>query len=325
MMQSPTPRYSTHDHQGKARADSTFKPCTGTVNSNVSMDNTNSEQFHQSEESHWSHIENMDKHRISDTVFVPGQRSEFKPKPPKFSGQPDMLEPFLMKMQFMSRHYKWSEEQFRNQLIFSLEGEALKFVSCFPLDVIDNTDKLLELLYHRFGQCTIPGIYRDKLNQIQKLETETIQEYSGRISQLMSRAYPDMQGTNIYQNIAIQYMLKGLPDQSLAYEIYIQKPVNLIQAAEMLDWQIMCRSFTHNSSCDSKKSSSVFTETASIPQLSRDINFSAPRKTDRSNPMTQTNVCYINQRERKCYRCRLRGHMADMCPTLLMDPPSPQQ
>ena len=131
-MQSPTPRYSTHDHQSKAKEESAFKMPNRTVNSNISVDG--SEQFHQSEETHWSRIENMYKSRKSDTVFVQNQQSEFKPKPPKFCGQPDMLEPFLMKMQFMSRHYKWSEEQFRNQLIFSLEGEALKFVSCFSLN-----------------------------------------------------------------------------------------------------------------------------------------------------------------------------------------------
>ena len=136
----------------------------------------------QSKQSQREILEGPENH---DKMYV---QCDFKLKLPKFSRQPDMWEPFLVQMRFISRSYSWSDQQFWEQVIFSLEGEALKFVSNFHEYILDNTDELIEIFSHRFGQCSSPEIYGAKLYKLKKLETETIQQYS----QLMSKAYPEV-------------------------------------------------------------------------------------------------------------------------------------
>ena len=108
---------------------------------------------------------------------------DIKPRLPKFAGEPDTWEPFLMQLQLMSRSYGWSDPKFRDQLMFGLRGEALSFASLLPCHARENTKRLLSAMVQRFGKC------RATLNDIKKLAAEMIQLYSAWVSQLMSRAY----------------------------------------------------------------------------------------------------------------------------------------
>lgn len=52
----------------------------------------------------------------------------------------------------------------------------------------------------------------------------------------MTRAYPGIQGTGIFENLAIEHLLKGLPDQKMAYEILTRKPRTLSETVDMITW-----------------------------------------------------------------------------------------
>ena len=96
----------------------------------------------------------------------------------------------------------------------------------------------------RFGQCLLAETHRANLNNMKKQSREIIQQYSVRVSQLMTRAYPGIQGTGIFEHLAIEHLLKGLPDQRMAYEILTKKPRTLSQTVDMITWHEACRQQT---------------------------------------------------------------------------------
>ena len=61
----------------------------------------------------------------------------------------------------------------------------------------------------------------------------------------MSRAYPGMQGTAVFENLAIEHLLRGLPDQKLTYEILTKKPRDLSEAIYIITWHEACHQFTN--------------------------------------------------------------------------------
>ena len=117
-----------------------------------------------------------------------------KPKLQTFDGK---REPFLMQLRLMSKSYNWSDRKFREQLIFALRGKALIFTSNLPQRTTENTACILRSM----GQ-----------------------QYSARVSHLMLRAYSGIQSTEIYDSLSVEHFLRGLSDQTLAYEILIKSP-----------------------------------------------------------------------------------------------------
>ena len=64
----------------------------------------------------------------------------------------------------------------------------------------------------------------------------------------MSRALPGIQGTGIFENLAIEHLLKGLPDRKIAYEILTKKPRTLSETVDMITWHEACRQQTMKNS-----------------------------------------------------------------------------
>ena len=116
-------------------------------------------------------------------------QNDFKPCPPIFDGKPDAWEPFLMQLRPMSKSYGWSDRKFREQLTFVLQGEALLFASSLPLITFEDTERLLQAMGQRFGQCLLAETHRANLYNLKKQTKENLQQYSARVSRLMSRAY----------------------------------------------------------------------------------------------------------------------------------------
>ena len=207
---------------------------------------------------------------------------DIKPRLPIFSGEVNLWEPFLMQLRLISRSYGWNDAQFRSQLMLALKGEALLYVSSLPLPIRENTTGLLHSMEQRFGQCVFPETHRTNLYNIQQQPTENLQQYSARISQLMMKAFPGMQSTKIYDSLAIEYFLRGLTDQKIAYEVFTKRPRDLSKAVEMVAWHEVCSKLVHQT---------VVHKTE--PQHSH--------KTSR-------------KQNRICYNCRKKGHEANLCP-----------
>ena len=274
------------------------------------------------------------------------QFNDIKPRPPSFDGKPDSWEPFLMQIQMMSRSYGWPDYKFRDQLMFALRGEALLFASNLPIHVREDTELLISAMEQRFGQCLLAETHRANLNNIKKQSRETIQQYSARVSQLMTRAYPGIQGTGIFENLAIEHLLRGLPDQKMAYEIMTKKPRTLSETVDMITWHEACRQQTVKSSGIRRIDHEYYSEYDSddsdvsmnlrrvsgrktvteerINQLWRDMKMYLSQQIEKIvNPSSEDTQCAeISENERKktpykdvtCYKCGEKGHISPDCP-----------
>ena len=135
--------------------------------------------------------------------------NDLQPRPPTFDGKPDTWEPFQMQFRIFAKSYSWSEREFREQLLLALRGEALLYASTLPHITTENTESLLQAMKQRFGLCPLAETYRADLYKLRKHTKENIQQYSARVSRLMSRAYPGMHGTAIYETLAVDICLGG--------------------------------------------------------------------------------------------------------------------
>ena len=219
--------------------------------------------------------------------------------------------------------------------MFALRGEALLFASNLPHITVEDTDSLLQAMGQRFGQCQLAETHRANLYNLKKQSKENLQQYSARVSRLMSRAYPGMQGTPVFENLAIEHLLRGLPDQKLAYEIFTKRPRDLSAATDMISWHETSRLITHTS----LKHEGAGTHTKSQPdshnnrvrtaekcQIERNNElYSSKNRTETKHSLishtletatagTTNNGEYRQQRPSKCFNCRRRGHQAEFCP-----------
>ena len=255
--------------------------------------------------------------------------NDFKPRLPTFDGKPDTLETFLMQFRLFAKSYIWSEREFREQLLLALRGEALLYASSLPHITTENTESLLQAIRQRFGQSLLAETHRANLYSIKKQPKENLQQYSDRVSRHMLRAYPGMQGTAIYETLAIEYLLRGLPDQNLAYEIFIENPTNLLETVEMITWQETCHKLTCSSKTDEQKTQSTDcarlmsqteNENKSVRKTATETNSDNYNKSNSSQMENKTNIIKKSIRQRKRYNCRRRGHLADSCPRVKIIP-----
>ncbi|VDH93358.1 Hypothetical predicted protein [Mytilus galloprovincialis] len=89
----------------------------------------------------------------------------------------------------------------------------------------------------RFGNYNFPETYRRELQTVKKQYKESIHEYASRIEGMVRKAYPGMD-KQLFNNISIEYMLSGLPDQSLAYDVLTKRPRTMEELINLVTWHL---------------------------------------------------------------------------------------
>ena len=181
-------------------------------------------------------------------MYYDGPRYEYKlleednnePRPtlPMFSGKHgNNWDAFWVKFELMAKRYGWSPEKQSEQLLFCLKDEAMDFAAGLSQEVREDLMLFSEALRERFSHSTTPAeTVRANLNNLRKNAKESMNEYASRVRTMMARAYPDIGTTETFTQMTIHHLLQGLNDQSIAYEVLIQRPKTLTEVVNMVTW-----------------------------------------------------------------------------------------
>lgn len=153
-------------------------------------------------------------------------------------------ESFWVQFDMIAKKYGWSHLERNERLIFCFRDEALEFVAQQPEDVRSHPTLLLRAIEQRFGDHVFPETYRARLQNLRKQPKETIEEFASKICSMVSKAYPGLSEGDLYSKLAIEYLVHGLGDTNLEYDILSKRPVTVEQAIDMIQWHICCKTQT---------------------------------------------------------------------------------
>ena len=121
------------------------------------------------------------------------------------------------------------------------QEDALDHYAEEATEVRANLVALVTSLRRRFGDRTLPETYRASLQTLKKQPRETLEEYAARVRKLANRAYPGISGTSLLEEMTIEYLVGGLTDQNLIYNVMTKKPRSVEAALVLIQWHESCR------------------------------------------------------------------------------------
>jgi hypothetical protein len=172
---------------------------------------------------------------------VQARREEPKLRLPIFSGKSEW-ESFWIQFQLIATRYDWDRFEQGEQLLLCLKEEALVFASRLTIEVRTNPISFVQAMVRRFGDHVMPETHRINLQNIKRINGESMQEYASKVTTGMSKAYPGLDNTSqLYTELCIEHLLNGLQDRSLAYDVMTKKPSTFEAAVNMLTWHECCK------------------------------------------------------------------------------------
>ena len=160
---------------------------------------------------------------------------------PEYTGSSEWAA-FWMQFSMVARSCDWDEATQLQQLLLALKGEALEYVAQLPQLVSQSLSSLKPTLEKRYGDYVLPETHRASLLNLRKQPKESLREYGARVRRLMSKAYPGMEGSTMYAAMEVEYLVTGLPDPNMAFDILVKKPRSVEETMNMIEWYDCCKS-----------------------------------------------------------------------------------
>ncbi|CAC5422738.1 unnamed protein product [Mytilus coruscus] len=184
--------------------------------------------------------------RFSQTAYPMQNRTEsfashdsYKSRLPYFNGKGDW-KTVMVQFQIIAERNNWSPRQQTEEILLVLKDEALTFATELAPEVRTSFMLFNSEMERRFGNYNFQETYRRELQTVKKQYKESIHEYAARIEGMVRKAYPGMD-KQLFNNISIEYMLSGLPDQSLAYDVLTKRPKTMEETINLVTWHLTCK------------------------------------------------------------------------------------
>ena len=160
---------------------------------------------------------------------------------PYYNGKGDFPS-FWNIFQLGVKKFKWDNDRQVEQLLCCLKDDALAYVTRLPSKIQGSISQLHEALERRYGDHLLPEQYRENLNQVKQQYKESLSEYASRVTDLVHKAYPDLNPPELVTTLIVENLLRGLSDQTLAYEVRTKSPKSVDEALRLITWHDCCKS-----------------------------------------------------------------------------------
>ena len=161
--------------------------------------------------------------------------AEPKPRLPTFNGKQDW-DAFYVQFEFLAAQFGWDTNKQLSYLMAGLQDGALEYVSKLPSTIRMNLPDLIKSLKRRFGDSVLPETHRAALDFVKKDTKENLREYAARVGELMSKAYPGLEGSDLFTSMLIDRIVRGLPDPALVYDVLSKRPKTVDMALDAIEW-----------------------------------------------------------------------------------------
>jgi hypothetical protein len=138
-----------------------------------------------------------------------------------------------MQFELISEHNNWTASVKAIELLTALKDDAMVYASFLPSDVKSSFSSLCAAMVSRFGDHGYPETYTQELHTLKKLSRETIQEYAFRVEMLVRKSFPTID-TATHGTLSVEYMLRGLPDQSISLELLTKRISSMTEAIRQI-------------------------------------------------------------------------------------------
>ena len=155
------------------------------------------------------------------------------PKALRFDGKTNWLS-FKKKFDSYRKVMRWSEEESKDYLMWSLEGKALDFLTITKIDLENYSfRRIMKKLETRFGVKELTETSKAKFRQAFQKQDESLEDWADRVMTLATPAFVDLPGDHLKKE-AIARFCQGCTDKEAAKHACFEQPETMEEALNLV-------------------------------------------------------------------------------------------
>ena len=155
------------------------------------------------------------------------------PKALRFDGKTNWLS-FKRKFDSYRKEMRWSEEESKDYLMWSLEGKALDFLTITKIDLEKYSFRRnMTKLETRFGVKDLTETSKAKFRQAFQKQDESLEDWTDRVMTLATPAFVDLPEDHLKKE-AIARFCQGCTDKEAAKHACFEQPETMEEALNLV-------------------------------------------------------------------------------------------